>query len=455
VDTKFADVASPASDEVKIYNPPSSAPPASRPQPRPPLERSPQERSSRKPKLQKPKLAMGESLRFAYETFNSNKVRFLLTALGMVIGTASLVLVVTIGLTGKQYILDQIQGIGANLIYANYSGAGQRITAVALDELTVDDLEAVRQQVPSVVAASPFSTLNDRISVGNGKEQDISILGVFPEYLRVRNLVMLAGRFFDNEDYQGRNKVGVITEKLAAKLFGGSESAVGQVIKLNGLPFTVIGVFKERVETFGQSEVEDNTMAIPYSVSRFFLPSNAVRQIYFSVASADEVPTATAQIKRVLQSRHRPESVYNVENLTQLVSLAEKTANILTTVLLLIATVVLLVSGIGIMNIMLATVSARTREIGIRKAVGATTREILCQFLSEAVLISLIGGIFGIVIGLAIPFSVRFLTAYRIPISGLSAIIAIVVCSLVGILFGTLPAIRASQLDPVESLRYE
>jgi len=450
VDTKFADVASPASDEVKIYNPPSSPPLAHRPQPRPPLENPPPHAGP-----QKPQLAMGESLRFAYETFVSNKVRFLLTALGMVIGTASLVLVVTIGLTGKQYILDQIQGIGANLIYANYSGAGQRITAVALDELTVDDLESVREQVPSVVAASPFATLNDRISVGNGKEQDISILGVFPEYLKVRNLVMLAGRFLDNEDYQGRNKVGVITEKLAAKLFGNSESAVGQVIKLNGLPFTVIGVFKERVETFGQSEVEDNTMAIPYSVSRFFLPSNAVRQIYFSVASADEVPTATAQIKRVLQSRHRPESVYNVENLTQLVSLAEKTANILTTVLLLIATVVLLVSGIGIMNIMLATVSARTREIGIRKAVGATNREILCQFLSEAVLISLIGGIFGIVIGLAIPFSVRYLTAYRIPISGISAIIAIVVCSLVGILFGTLPAIRASQLDPVESLRYE
>jgi putative ABC transport system permease protein len=450
VDTRFADVTISAPDEAEVLNPPSGPPPASRPQHRPPLDNPAQDSGP-----QKPKLAMGESLRFAYETFVSNKVRFLLTALGMVIGTASLVLVVTIGLTGKQYILDQIQGIGANLIYANYSGAGQRITAVALDELTVDDLAAVREQVSSVVAASPFSTLNDRISVGNGKEQDISILGVFPEYLKVRNLVMLAGRFFDNEDYQGRNKVGVVTEKLAVKLFGSSVSAVGQVIKLNGLPFTVIGVFKERVETFGQSEVEDNTMAIPYSVSRFFLPSNAVRQIYFSVASADEVPTATAQIKRVLQSRHRPESVYNVENLTQLVSLAEKTANILTTVLLLIATVVLLVSGIGIMNIMLATVSARTREIGIRKAVGATNREILCQFLSEAVLISLIGGILGIVIGLAIPFSVRFLTAYRIPISGLSAIIAIIVCSLVGILFGTLPAIRASQLDPVESLRYE
>ncbi len=403
----------------------------------------------------KPELVISESLRFAYDTFLTNKVRFLLTALGITIGTASLVLVVTIGLTGKQYILDQIQGIGANLIYASYAGGGQRITAVALDELTVDDLTTVREQVPSVVAATPFVSLNDRISVGNGKEQDISILGVFPEYRQVRNLVLLAGRFFDTEDSQGRNKVGVITDKLAVKLFGTPESAVGQVIKLSGLPFTVVGVFKERVETFGQTEVGDNTMAIPYSVSRLFLPSNAVRQIYFTVASADEVTTATAQIKRVLQSRHRPESVFNVENLTQLVNLADKTANILTTVLLLIAAVVLLVSGIGIMNIMLATVSARTREIGIRKAVGATKREIRFQFLSEAVLISLIGGVLGIVIGLAIPFSVRFFTAYRIPISGLSAIIAIAVSSLVGILFGTLPAIRAAQLDPVESLRYE
>ncbi|MGB8013971.1 MAG: ABC transporter permease [Terriglobales bacterium] len=403
----------------------------------------------------KPHFMMSESLRFAYDTYLSNKVRFLLTALGMMIGTASLVLVVTIGLTGKQYILDQIQGIGANLVYASYAGGGQRITAVALDELTVDDLSAVREQVPAVVSASPFVSLNDRISVGNGKEQDISILGVFPEYSQVRNLVLLAGRFFDTQDSQGRNKVGVITEKLAVKLFITPDNAVGQVIKLNGLPFTVIGVFKERVETFGQSEVEDNTMAIPYSVSRFFLPSNAVRQIYFTVASPDEVTATTAQIKRVLQARHRPESVYNVENLTQLVSLADRTANILTTVLSLIAAVVLLVSGIGIMNIMLATVSARTREIGIRKAVGATKSEIRFQFFSEAILISLSGGVLGIIIGLGIPYSVRFLTAYRIPISGLSAIIAIVVCSLVGILFGTLPAIRAAQLDPVESLRYE
>ena len=157
----------------------------------------------------------------------------------------------------------------------------------------------------------------------------------------------------------------------------------------------------------------------------------------------------------MIQRRHRPESVYNVQNLTELVAVADKTANALTMVLLLVATVVLLVSGIGIMNIMLATVSSRIREIGIRKAIGATNREIRFQFLSEAILISLVGGLIGVVIGLALPFSVRFLTEYRIPISGLSAIVAIVVSSLVGILFGTVPAARAAKLDPVESLRYE
>ncbi|HXP15741.1 MAG TPA: FtsX-like permease family protein, partial [Terriglobales bacterium] len=154
-------------------------------------------------------------------------------------------------------------------------------------------------------------------------------------------------------------------------------------------------------------------------------------------------------------SRHRAESVYNVRNLTQLVVLAEKTANALTLVLLLVAAVVLLVSGIGIMNIMLATVSSRIREIGVRKALGATNREIRFQFLAEAVTISLVGGLIGVVIGLAIPYSVRFLTEYRIPISGLSAILAILVSSLVGVIFGTVPATRAAKLDPVESLRYE
>jgi putative ABC transport system permease protein len=402
-----------------------------------------------------PKLAFSEILSFAYDTFCSNKVRFMLTAIGMVIGTASLILVVTIGLTGKQYILNQIQGIGANEIYAEYEGGAQRITNSAQDPLTVDDLTAAVQQVPGITAASPVVALADRISVGEGKERDIQILGVYPEYRMVRNLVVPAGRFFDQQDEQAHNKVGLVTDKFAREIYGSPEAAVGKVIELSGLPFTVVGTFHERVDTFGQTEVTTNTFVVPYSVARYFMATPTVKLIYFSVADSSMVQSATDQIKRVIQSRHRAESVYNVSNLTALVSLAESTANVLTMVLLAIAAVVLLVSGIGIMNIMLATVSARIREIGIRKALGATNREIRFQFLSEAILISVGGGLLGVIIGLAIPYSVRFLTQYRLPISGLSAIVAILVSSLVGIFFGTIPAARAAKLDPVESLRYE
>jgi putative ABC transport system permease protein len=400
-------------------------------------------------------MAFGEILSFAYDTFCSNKVRFILTALGMVIGTASLILVVTIGMTGKQYVLSQIQAIGTNEIWAEYLGGAPHISNSNPDPLTVDDLAAVQQVVPGIVASSPVAQLSDRVPIGNGKEKDVTILGVSPEYLRVRNLVIPSGRFFDQEDARGHNKVGVITEKMAVEVYGSSQAAIGKVIKLTGLPFTIVGTFKERVETFGQSEIVDNTMLIPYSVSRYFMETPSVKLLYFSMEDPSMVISATAQIKRVLQSRHRAESVYDVANLTALLAMADRIATGLTWVLLTISMVTLIVSGIGIMNIMLATVTSRIREIGIRKAIGVTNREIRFQFLAEAILISLIGGFAGIVIGLAIPWSVRFLTEYRLPVSGLSAIIALVVSSVVGVIFGTVPAARAAQLDPVESLRYE
>jgi putative ABC transport system permease protein len=406
------------------------------------------------PERLRPRMALGEIVNFAYDTFCSNKVRFILTALGMVIGTASLILVVTIGMTGRQYVLSQIQAIGANLIYAQYQGA-PHISQSTPDNLTIDDVEAVRSQVPGVVAASPVVALSERVPVGDGKEREVQILGVYPEYLQVRNLVVLSGRFFDAEDSQAHNKVGLITEKMAQEVYGSTRAAIGKVIKLTGLPFTIIGTFKERVNTFDQSEVVGSTMLIPYTVSRYFTDTPSVKMIYFSMEDPSMVVAGTAQIKRVLQSRHRPESVYDVTDLTELLAVADRSATMLTWMLLLISAVTLLVGGIGIMNIMLSTVTSRIREIGIRKAVGATNREIRFQFLAEAILISLIGGFAGIVIGLAIPYSVRFLTEYRIPINGWSALIAIVVSSLVGVIFGTVPAARAAQLDPVESLRYE
>jgi len=397
-----------------------------------------------------------EIVGIAVDSFRTSKVRFLLTALGMVIGTASLIIVVTIGLTGKQYALNQIQSIGANMVVAYWEGGGNAaVNTGARDDLTVDDMKAVQEQVSGIQAASPMLETHDRIAVGEGKERDILVLGVSPDYAIVRNLDVLSGRFFDDDDYMARAKVAVVTQKFAQKTFGRVEAAAEQDIKIKGLSFKIIGTFRERVDTLGQSEIADDTILIPYSVARYFSGNDQVKQIFFSVADAFDEPRATEMIKQVLQSRHRPESVYRVDNLTQLLQVAAKAANAFTLILLAISLVTLLVSGVGIMNIMLANVRTRIREIGIRKAIGATRREIGLQFLTEAVLISLAGGLVGTILGLIVPFSVRFLTDIHIPISGLSAIIAISVASLVGIVFGTLPARRAAQLDPVEALHYE
>jgi putative ABC transport system permease protein len=402
-----------------------------------------------------PKLVLGETVSVAFETFRSNRIRFTLTALGMVIGTASLILVVTIGLTGKQYVLQQIQSIGANMIFVEYEGGSIYSAESANDYMTIDDLNAIRQQVPNIAASSPIIELHERITVPGGKERDVLVLGVSAEYFYVRNLETLTGRFLEENDIQTRGKVAAITQNLANTMYGSTAAAVGQTIKLSGLPFVVVGTFRERVDTFGQSEISDDTILIPHTVARFFTNTDTVKVMYFSVADPSDIPGASERILKVLQSRHRAESVYKVDNLTQLLTVAGKIANALTTILLLIAVLTLLVSGVGIMNIMLATVNSRIKEIGVRKAVGATNAEIRAQFLTEAVLISLIGGFVGIVIGMALPISVRFLTNYHIPISGLSVVIAVLVSSLIGVIFGTMPAARAARLDPVESLRWE
>jgi len=400
-------------------------------------------------------MLLNEVLRMALDSFRANKVRFALTAVGMVIGTASLILVVTIGLTGRQYVLAQIESIGANMIYAEYEGGGRRVTEAQQDLLTVADMRAVQEQVPGLQAASPMVSIIESVPVGDGRARDVQVLGVDPDYKVIRNLMVLSGRFFDGQDSQGRAKVAVITEQLSERLYHSQDAAIGQTIRISGVPFTVIGTFRERVETFGQSEIQKDSIVIPYTVARYFLDSDAVKELFFSTADPADVPLATERIRAVLESRHRAESVYVVRNLTQLIEVAGRTADALTVVLLLIATVTLVVSGVGIMNIMLVTVTARTREIGLRKAVGATQREIKFQFLAEAVAISLAGGIVGILLGLALPFSVRFFTSYVIPISPASVVIAVAVSSLVGIIFGTVPATRAAQLDPVQCLHDE
>jgi putative ABC transport system permease protein len=375
----------------------------------------------------------------------------------MVIGTASVILVVTISLTSQNYILEQIEGVGSNMIFASYEVGTQSSSAeVNADFVKISDVQAIRQQLGDrIVAATGIESNYDSTFI-NGKEERILVIGSDEYYKPVRNLVLLSGRFLDASDVDLRQKVALMTEKLARRLYGTVDAAPGQTIKIHGLQFTVIGTFKEKVESFGQSELNSETLVIPITVQQYFTRVERIDPLYVQVRSPDDVEPLTTQVREILESRHRPGASYKVENLTGILNAAKSIAKILSLVLVLVSAIALVISGIGIMNIMLVTVTERTREIGVRMAVGASRREIMLQFLTEAILISVAGGTFGIIAGVALPLSVQyFVDNMRIPISTWSIGIAFTVSSLVGLIFGILPASRASRLNPTEALRYE
>ncbi len=402
-------------------------------------------------------MMLSEILKLAIDSFKAAKMRFVLTALGMVIGTASVILVVTIGMTGRQYVLELIQKFGTNSVEVEYAGGGatQAERVRYTDYLTRDDVQAVLNQLPDVMYSSPVMDMHDRISFGSGVVKDTLVLGVSPQYQYIHNLIVTAGRFFDETDDATHQKAAVVSEEFAKERYGSSDSAIGRSFEISGIPFTVIGVFKMSVNDFGQSEIADQTILIPYSVVRYFTGTDRVNQIYFSMRSMDEVPDAANDIIRIIKTHHRPDSVYKAQTLKELLDVAAKSADALTAVLVLVAAVTLAVGGVGIMNIMLANVRSRIREIGIRKAMGATYREIKLQFLAEALIISLTGGVVGTIVGLAVPLSIRLFTDYKLPISIWSVVIALTAATVVGVVFGTVPATRAAQLDPVDALKYE
>ena len=398
-----------------------------------------------------------ETLHLAIDSFRASKVRFLLTMLGMVIGSASIILTATLGLTGTQYALQQLNSIGPNKIEMQYGGGsiiGPDNTSTP-DNMTREDLDAVLGQVPGIVASSPMLEDHAVISMGSGLTKDTMLLGVSPQYKEVRNLRIVAGRFFDDQDALLHTQVAVLVKPLATALFGSPADAVGQSITIRGIPFTIIGVFEEAFNTFGLSEISEQTILVPYQVARYFTGTDKVKEIFFTMKDSADVAPAAKQIEAIIRSRHRPTSIYNAFIMTDIISLMGRIAGYLTIVFTLASLVTLVVSGVGIMNSMYANVSARTKEIGIRKALGATSKEIRMQFLTEAVFLSLAGGVLGTIIGLAIPLSVGFLTPYQIPVSYWSAVIALASSVAVGVFFGMLPATRAAALDPVETLKYE
>jgi putative ABC transport system permease protein len=402
-------------------------------------------------------LMFSEIFRLAIDSFRASKVRFLLTMLGMIIGSASIILVVTLGDTGKRFALDQLSSIAPNLVEMQFDGgsiAGPDNTSTP-DYMTREDMNAVIDQVPGVAYYSPMLETHDTISIGSGVSKDAMILGVSSQYKDVRNLRIVAGRFFDDQDTVAHTKVAVLVTPFAKAIFGSATAAVGRTISIRGIPFDIIGVCEMRIDVYGQSELGDQTILIPYPIARYFTGTDTVKEIFFSMKQANEVVPGSKRILAVIKSRHRANSVYNAFIMTGILTMMSRIATMLTLVLTLAALITLIVSGVGIMNSMLANVQARIREIGIRKALGATSREIRLQFLTEAVFLSLSGGIIGTLIGLAIPFSVRFFTPFTIPINPWSPVIALSTSVIVGVAFGTLPANRAARLDPVETLKYE
>src|SRR5580704_638346 len=394
-----------------------------------------------------------ETVSVAIDALRANKVRAMLTSLGVIIGSASIVLVVTVALTSKKFVLSQIESVGSNLVWVEMVQRQDRPQPLSY-ELTLDDLEAVKA-IPNVSEVEGRRELPMTLVV-RGVERPVNLVGVTEGYQTIRRLLILRGRYFDASDMEMRSKVCLITTQLSDRVFG-QENPVGRNIRLGELTFTVIGVFRERVETFGLSDIQENSVIIPFTLMKYYTGMEVVRLLDAQAAKAEDVASVDRQVGQLLRSRHPAEAEYKVQTLTAILGAARSISLALTIVLIVIAFIALLISGIGIMNIMLVTVQERTREIGIRKAIGAAPREIMYQFLVESIVISGGGAVIGILIGIAIPVATQFFLPgnLRVPVSPLSVNVAFVVSCSTGLFFGYLPANQAASLEPVESLRYE
>ena len=394
-----------------------------------------------------------ETVSVAIDALRANKVRAMLTSLGVIIGSASIVLVVTVALTSKTFVLSQIESIGSNLVWVELVRRPD-IPQPLNYEMALEDLEAAKS-IPNVIEVAGTRELPLAVIVG-GVERPVNLVGVTDGYQTIRRLLILRGRYFDAGDMEMRSKVCLITTQLADRIFG-QENPIGRPMRMGELTFTVIGVFRERVETFGLSDIQENSIIIPFTLMKYYTGMELVRLLDVQAARAEDVPSVQRQLSQLLRSRHPAEAEYKVQTLTAVLGAARSISLALTILLIVIAFIALLISGIGIMNIMLVTVQERTREIGIRKAIGAARREIMYQFLFESIVISGGGAVIGILIGIAIPVAAQFFLPgnLRVPVSPLSVIVAFVVSCSTGLFFGYLPANQAASLEPVESLRYE
>jgi putative ABC transport system permease protein len=399
----------------------------------------------------------------ASESLLANKMRSGLTVLGIIIGVAAVIAVLAIGNGTQESILGEIQGVGTNLLFV-IPGGSDDVTNP--EPLTLADAEALSDPLsaPSITGVAPV--LNGRVELTYaGESKSTTLNGVTPAYQQVRNVELSEGEFISNTDLSGRSSVVILGTEVADQLFGRKAGLVGEKVRIEGQPFRVIGVLKEKGGSAMGSE--DDQIMVPMTTAQTRLlqstTPNAVDVIYVQAADSGSVSQASLEISQILSSRHRTmigEEDFSVLSQQDFLDLASTITGVLTIFLGGIAAISLLVGGIGIMNIMMVSVVERTREIGLRKALGARRIDILSQFLIESSLLSLLGGFIGILLGWGLSLIVEQIAAGSgtpiIPVISLDAVLlAVLFSAAIGIFFGLYPANRASTLEPVEALRYE
>lgn len=403
------------------------------------------------------------TLRISFRALKVNKMRSALTMLGIIIGVGAVIAMLAIGTGASKRIAEQISSMGSNLLIilpgATTSG-GVRMGSGTQPTLTMGDADAMQKECPAVSDVAPILSGIAQVVFGH-QNWSTGVVGTTPSMLTVRDWPVAAGRSFSDQDVKSATKVCLLGQTVVDNLFG-DMSPVGQVTRIKKVPFTVIGVLSMKGQS-AQGQDQDDTIYVPVTTAQKKLFGTTfpgmVRIIMVKAKSTQDLPAAEKQINDLLKQRHRigpkQENDFTVRNLTQIMQTAEQSTKVMALLLGAIASVSLIVGGIGIMNIMLVTVTERTREIGIRMAIGAKTWDIRLQFIIEALTLSLIGGVAGIIVGISGSKILSMLAGWSTIVSPFSILIAFGFSGLVGIFFGFYPAYKASLLDPIEALRYE
>ena len=400
------------------------------------------------------------TLRIALRALRRNKMRSMLTALGIIIGVGAVIAMVGVGNGAKAQVESQIASLGQNLIIVwagNFSSGGVRGGWGSAGTLTLDDYRSLAREIPGVVAVSPEARTGAQIAAGS-QNWFTQVIGESPEYFSIREWPLADGAVFTDQDVRGANKVAIIGKTVAVQLFG-EDDPIGQIIRVRQVPFVVVGVLTPKGLSVMGSDQDDVIIAPYTSVMKRLLRQTTLRAINVQAESPEMLVPVQRQIEAVLREHHHivagKDDDFTVRNQQEIAEMATATSKIMRLLLFAIACVSLVVGGIGIMNIMLVSVTERTREIGIRMAVGARGRDILLQFLIEAITLSSLGGILGIAIGLGSAKILSVFAGWPTLISVPAVVVAFMFSAAVGVFFGFYPARKASQLDPIEALRYE